>query len=128
MRQASNWISAVVTLVGGLLLGFVLTVAHRATAHVGDWTAPIGLVLGLVAAAALIVGSRLLWEHRLPTAAAAIGFVVAQFVVMLQPGAQTFFAVDFDAVDVVWTIAPAAIGILALLWPERRRSRPARAA
>ena len=67
-----------VTLVCGVVLGFVLTVAHRATAVLGGWDAPIGLILGLVAAIALLIGCRLLWEHRLPTAAAAIGLVATQ--------------------------------------------------
>jgi hypothetical protein len=128
MRQPSNWISAVVTLVCGVVLGFVLTIAHRAVAPLGDWSAPLGLILGLVAASALLVGCRLLWEHRLPTAAAAIGLVATQFVVMLQPGVETFFAADFDVTDGIWTIGPAVVAILVLLWPERPESRPARAA
>jgi len=128
MGQLSTWISAVIALVCGVLLGIITTIAHRASALIGDWTAPMGLILGLVAVLALVLGCRLLWEHRLPALGAGIGVVVAEIFVA-QAGRALFLA--DDAVTRTWLIAPALLAALIVVWPVRRAAppdrRPARA-
>ena len=117
MGQLSTWISAVIAFVCGGLLGILATVAHRATAVIGSATVPIGLVLGLVAVFALVVGCRLLWEHRLPALGAGLGIVIAE-IMIAENGQGLFLAAD--ALTMAWLVAPAVLAAVIVVWPHRR--------
>lgn len=124
MRQPSNWVSAVITLVCGGLLGLLATVAHRASWTVAGWPAPIGLILGAIAAVAFVGGCRLLWESRIPAVGAALGVLLAQGVVTLVSGAGAFYdtTTGFDGIDALWTFVPAVLVAAIVVWPARRAS------
>ncbi len=124
MRQPSNWVSAVFTLLCGGLLGLVFTIAHQATVPIGSWTAPLGLALGILAVAALLVGCRLLWESRIPAAGAGIGIVATQLLLSL-PSAGGSALVTDGTMSLVWMIVPAPLAAIVIVWPAARRLRPA---
>ena len=122
MRQPSNWISGIITLLCGGLLGLLMTVAHRATWTVAGWPLPVGIVLGVLGALAFATACRLLWESRIPAAGAAVGVVLAQGVVALLPGGAVFYRADgFDAIDGLWAFLPGLLVIAAVVWPSGRR-------
>lgn len=112
-----NWVGAVVAAVFGAALGVLFTVAHDATAWF--WRAPVGLVLGLLAVAALLGALRLLWETRLPAIGAAVGLIVAVAVVASGALAGAVGAAD-GLLGWLWVIGADVIAVAAVLWPEPR--------
>lgn len=121
MRQPSTWISAVVTLVCGGLLGLLTTVAHRAVWTIGGWPAPIGIVLGALGAVAFVGACRLLWDGRIPAVGAALGVILAPGVLVLMPDVAVFYGQGgFDAIDAWWTFLPDVLVLAVVLWPAGR--------
>ncbi|WP_458042093.1 MULTISPECIES: histidinol dehydrogenase [Bacteria] len=104
----------------GAVFGVVGTVAHAATI----WGIPVGLVLGIVGAAALMLAIRLLAD-RWASVAAGVGITLAVIVFSGEgPGGSVIAPAGMAAV--VWTVACPLVAVLIVAWPEFPTStRPA---
>ena len=104
----------------GAVFGVVGTVAHAATI----WGIPVGLVLGIVGAAALMLAIRLLAD-RWASVAAGVGITLAVIVFSGEgPGGSVIAPAGIAAV--VWTVACPLVAVLIVAWPEFPSStRPA---
>ncbi|KZC94024.1 MULTISPECIES: PIG-L family deacetylase [Clavibacter] len=118
--------TAAASLVLGLLVGAIGTVAHRAPLAVGGVGVPVGLVLALVTLACLLVAFRLLLVDRLHALCLGLGAVVAVAVLgMSGPGGSVLFPRDW--VSQVWAVAPAILVAVVVVWPRfapRGHARP----
>ncbi len=121
LRSASTWIAAVFALACGFGFGVLLTVAHPATATIDGWTAPVGLVVGSLVLALLLVGIRLVSLSRVPAIAAALGFFAAEVWISLPDVGGGVLASD-GAADAVWGAAPAFIAVIVCAWPGSSRT------
>ena len=107
----------------GAFVGVVLTVAHGASVGIGAVPVPWGIVVGIVIAAAVLVGLRLVFETRVVALCAAVGLVAASAFLTLQgPGGSLL--VTAGPIGYTWAFAPVVIGLIVLLWPQRRRAAP----
>lgn len=108
----------------GVAFGALGTIMHNSTWDLGAFSVPWGLILALVAVAALITGLRLILGGRLVASFAAAGVVVAVFVLSLRsPGGSVL--VPDGLLGQIWSIAPALIAALVLTWPQAPRPKPA---
>ena len=117
--------TAAASLVLGLLVGTIGTVAHRAPLAVGGVGVPVGLVLALVTLACLLVAFRLLLVDRLHVLCLGLGAVAAVAVLgMSGPGGSVLFPADW--VSQTWAVAPAILVAVVVVWPRfaPRGSRP----
>lgn len=113
----------VIAALAGAVFGVVGTVAHAATI----WGIPVGLVLGILGAAALMLAIRLLAD-RWASVAAGVGITLAVIVFSGEgPGGSVIAPAGMAAV--VWTVACPLVAVLIAAWPEFPTStRPAAAA
>lgn len=109
-------------LVGGLLVGALGAFKHQVGISAATGTGlPVGLVLSVAMVALLLVALRLSFPSRWFVLAAAVGVVVGGGLFALPgPGGST--VVLLNVPGVLWLVAPALIGVLAVGWPRRRRS------
>ncbi|MGR2751313.1 hypothetical protein [Agromyces arachidis] len=123
----TSWPSRVGTLLIAAIVGFVAgtvtTIGHRHAWQIGEVSLPWGLVAGLAAVAALLVGIRLVAGGRAASIAAAVGIVGAVALFTL-PGPGGSVLVASGVVGTVWSVGPALIAVLVTAWP----SLPARGA
>lgn len=96
----------------GAVYGVVGTVGHGSQLL----GLPLGLVLALIGAAALLLAIRLL-VGRWPAVAAGAGMTVA-IVVFSGEGPGGSVIAPAGALATVWTIACPLIAVLIVLWPE----------
>lgn len=106
---------AVVAFAVGAMVGVITTFTHR---QLPPW----GLLAGLAIIAALLVGARLAFAGRLAAAAAALGVVGAIVFLSLQSTGGSVLVAN-DPLGIVWSIGPALIAVVVLVWPSPR-SRP----
>ena len=106
-------VAAVFAAAAGFVAGFVTTFTHRVAA-------PWGLVAGITVVVALVAGFRLVFEHRLFGAAAAIGVIAATWLLAL-PGAGGAVLVLDDALGYAWAIVPPVLMAIVAAVPARRR-------
>lgn len=96
----------------GAVFGVVGTVGHAASI----WGIPIGLVLGIVGSAALMLAIRLLAD-RWAAVAAGVGITLAVVVFSGEgPGGSVIAPAGMAAV--VWTVACPLVAVLIVAWPE----------
>ncbi len=96
----------------GAVFGVVGTVGHAATI----WGIPIGLALGIVGSAALMLAIRLLAD-RWAAVAAGVGITLAVIVFSGEgPGGSVIAPAGMAAV--VWTVACPLVAVLIVAWPE----------
>jgi N-acetyl-1-D-myo-inositol-2-amino-2-deoxy-alpha-D-glucopyranoside deacetylase len=115
----------VVALVVGFAAGGLLTVFHQSPIQVGKTALPLGLVVGLVLIAALLIGLRALFETRIVAFFAAVGIVGIVGILSLQgPGGTVL--VPNNTTGLVWAFAPTVIAVLVLAWPNMRRRSAAK--
>lgn len=106
-----TWLVAVVV---GLVYGVAGTVAH---AYTLGWF-PLGLVLGTIGCAALLLAVRLLTADRWATLATGLGMMIATLVFSGSgPGGSV--VVPQTGLAVVWTFAVPIVVALVVAWPER---------
>jgi hypothetical protein len=104
-------------LVAGAAFGMLGTVAHQTTLPVGQATLPVGLVLALAGAAALLVGLRMVLGDRMVVLLAAVGLLGTIFVLSLRSAGGSVL-VPAGPAGTVWTLVPALIAALAVAWPK----------
>jgi N-acetyl-1-D-myo-inositol-2-amino-2-deoxy-alpha-D-glucopyranoside deacetylase len=114
--------AAVLITVFGALVGLLMTAVHQANIVLGGFPLPWGLVLGLVAAAGLIVGARVLTQTRTMTVLAAVG-LIGMTAFLAAPTRGGSVIVPANAAGYWWTFAPAVITLVALAWPNLRGAR-----
>lgn len=119
--RIGSWI---VALLVGLVYGVAGTVAH---AYTLGWF-PLGLLLAVIGAAALLLAVRLLTSDRWATLATGAGLMISTLVFSGSgPGGSV--VVPQTGLAVVWTFAVPILVAVAVAWPERvRPAEPAPAA
>ena len=108
----------------GLVVGAVFavlgTIAHQATIEIGPAggavSLPIGLVIALTAACALLVGLKLVLHDRLVVGLTAAGLLLTTFALSLR-GVGGSVLVPEGLPGTLWTIVPAFVAALVLAWP-----------
>lgn len=116
----------IIALVAGAVFGVAGTIAH---AYVLG-PVPIGLILAIIGAGALLAAVRLLTGDRWATLACGLGLVIATLV-FSGPGPGGSVIVPSGKLDMlgpvnlgtVWTIAVPVLAVIALVWPDRSRNR-----
>jgi hypothetical protein len=108
---------AVLSLLVGAIYGTVGTVAHQNVVRIGEAALPVGLVLALVGALALLVGFRLLFTSRLSVLCAAIGLVgmIALFSIASAGGSVL---IPEGVTGLVWTVVPVLLATVVVAWPR----------
>lgn len=114
---ASRLLVSAAALLVGVAFGLVGTIAHQATLPLGPVTLPGGLILALIAVAALLVGLRLVLGDRLPVFACALGMLGTIFLLSLRSTGGSVL-VPAGLVGTLWTVAPTLIATLVLAWPK----------
>jgi hypothetical protein len=105
----------------GLLVGTLGTFKHQVGVSAATGAGvPIGLVLSLLMVATVLAALRAAFGTRLYAAAAAVGVVVAVFV-LSQRGPGGSFVVIGNVEGIAWTIGPALIGAIVVGAPAARR-------
>lgn len=110
-------VGAVLSILVGAIYGTIGTVAHQNVLRVGEVVLPLGLVLALVGALALLIGFRLLFDDRTPVLCVAIGMVgvIALFSVASAGGSVL---IPEGTLGLVWTVAPVLLATIVVAWPR----------
>lgn len=112
--RVGTWIIALVV---GLVYGVAGTVAH---AYTIGWF-PLGLVLGIIGCAALLLAVRLLTSDRWSTLATGLGMMIATLVFSGSgPGGSV--VVPQTGLAIAWTFAVPIVVALVVAWPEPARA------
>ena len=101
----------------------LLTVYNQLTIPIAGQPIWVGAIAGVVVAAALLTGFRLVFATRVVAAFAALG-MVGLVVVFSFPSAGGSILIPQNGPGMLWEVAPAVIAIVVLAWPQGRRSRP----
>ncbi|MFC8681769.1 DUF6113 family protein [Microbacterium ureisolvens] len=109
--RIGSWI---VALLVGLVYGVAGTVAH---AYAIGWF-PLGLILGVIGTAALLLAVRLLTADRWATLATGVGMVIST-TVFSGSGPGGSVVVPQTGLAVVWTLTVPVLVAVAVAWPER---------
>lgn len=113
--RIGTWI---VALAAGTVYGLAGTIAHAYTLA----GLPVGLVLGVLGSAALLVAVRLLAADRWATLASGGGMLLATLVFSGSgPGGSVI--VPQTGLAVVWTFAVPLVIAVVVAWPDRTRAR-----
>lgn len=108
-----SWISAV--LVGGVY-GIAGTIAHSLTWGV----VPVGLIVGAIACAAILVAVRALTHDRGAALAAGVGMIGMLLVISgVGPGGSV--VVEDSLAGRIWTYLVAGLVLLVVAWPSFSR-------
>ena len=107
-----------------LILGLVFGAAGS-LAHASSWgPVPLGLVLGIVGAAGLIVSMRLLFGDRWAALAAGAGVMLATYFFSLpSPGGSVLFTEQHEVLALIWMGATPVVTAVVLAWPDLRPYR-----
>ncbi len=127
---ASRVIGIVLAFLVGLAYGAIGTVAHAWAPSVLGVALPVGLVLGVLGVAMLLVGLRIVLGDRLAASAAALGVILMIGILLLESTGGSVL-IPQSVSGLVWTIAPGLIAVLVVAWPklpERARTRDDRPA
>ncbi|MBA8817305.1 putative membrane protein [Microbacterium halimionae] len=105
----------VVSLVVGAVYGAAGTISQAYML----WGVPLGLVIAVVACAAVLAAIRLLSEDRWSTLAAGVGMVLTTLVLSgTGPGGSV--VVEASTLGVVWTVAVPLVVAIVVAWPDLR--------
>lgn len=116
-RGGNRAFSCVLAFIVGVVFGAVGTVQHQATLNLGSLQLPLGLVLSLVAVAAVLIGFRLLFTDRLVVLIAAVG-IVAVVALLSVPSPGGSVLIPQGLAGLIWTIGPVLIGTVVVAWPR----------
>ena len=116
-------VAALAVLVLGALVGTLMTAVHQSTLTVAGIQLPWGLVVGLAATIALVVGVRMLSGTRWLTVLAALG-VMGMSSYLAWPTVGGSVIVPANPSGYAWTYGPPIVTFLVLAWPTVRRPRP----
>ncbi|WP_029149212.1 hypothetical protein [Microbacterium indicum] len=121
---AARVVSWVIALVAGAVFGAAGTITHSITAW--GWL-PVGMLVGGLACAALLVALRLLVDGRGESLAAAVGMLGTLMLFSGEgPGGSVVVPAAADGAfpfGVVWSFVLAGIVLVVVAWPDMRRIR-----
>jgi len=106
-----------IALVIGAFAGATMTVAHQASAVVGELVVPWGVIAGVGITAALLAGLRIVFHTRIVPGFAALGLLGAAAFLASQSAGGSILVPD-NVAGYVWTFAPVVIAGLVLAWPR----------
>lgn len=115
-----NWVSRVLSWVSAALVGGVYGIAGT-IAHSLAWgPIPVGLIVGAIACAAILVAVRALTHDRGAALAAGVGMVGMLLVISgVGPGGSV--VVEDSLAGRIWTYLVAGIVLLVVAWPSFSR-------
>ncbi|WP_336632130.1 MULTISPECIES: histidinol dehydrogenase [unclassified Microbacterium] len=121
VTRIATWVVAVVI---GLVFGVAGTIGQAAM-----WgPVPLGLVIAIIGAGALLLAVRLLTADRWTTLATGLGAMVATLVFSGRgPGGSIVVPAPVDgsvSTGLIWTIAVPLIAAVVVGWPSLSRARP----
>lgn len=114
-----SWLSRIVSWVASALVGGVYGVAGT-IGHSLTWgPIPVGMIVGAIACAAILVAVRVLTHDRGAAVAAGIGMIGTLLVISgVGPGGSV--VVENTPAGQIWTYLIAAIVLLVIAWPSFR--------
>lgn len=115
LSRGLSWLAAALV---GAVYGIAATIAHSFT--IGP--IPVGMILGGVACAALLIALRALTGDRWAALAAGLG-MMALLLVISQRGPGGSIVVPNTALGNIWMYVAAGIVMLVVAWPDTRRLR-----
>ncbi|MCU1545946.1 MAG: mycothiol biosynthesis protein [Homoserinimonas sp.] len=122
MGTGSRVASAALSLVGGSVIGVLATINHQFAVSPFGVVIPLGLIAALLISTALMVGLRLLFDHRVPATLAAVGLLVTLFV-FAQTGPGGSVLIPATAVGYVWAFGLPLAAAVVLAWPRMHSTR-----
>lgn len=122
LARAGTW---AIALIVGLVFGAAGTIGQAAT---WGWF-PVGLIVALVGAAALIAAIRLLTADRWAALAAGFGIMLTALVLSGRgPGGSVVVPAPADgelSTGIVWTLAVPVVTAIVVVWPSATAVRAA---
>ncbi|TFD26904.1 PIG-L deacetylase family protein [Cryobacterium cryoconiti] len=113
----SRVLAVVFALGTGVAFGLLGTIAHQATVRLGPVTVPIGLILALAGATALLAGLRLVLGDRTIVFFCALGLLGTIFILSLRSAGGSVL-VPQGLPGMVWTLGPTLVATIVLAWPR----------
>lgn len=115
ISRALSWI---IVFVVGVVYGAAGTIAHSLM-----WgPIPIGMIIGVVACAALLVAVRALTHDRGAAAASAIG-MIGMLMIISGEGPGGSIIVPNTPLGQIWIYVVLAVALLVIAWPSTSRLR-----
>ncbi len=115
-----SWVSRVVSWVASALIGGVYGVAGTIGHSLAWGPVPVGIIVGAVACAAILIAVRSLTHDRGAAVAAGLGMVGTLLVISgIGPGGSV--VVPNTPAGQIWTYLIAGIVLLVVAWPSFRR-------
>ena len=115
LSRGLSWLAAAFV---GAIYGIAATIAHSYT--IGP--VPVGMILGAIACAALLVALRALTGDRWAALAAGLG-MLALLLVISQRGPGGSIIVPNTPLGNIWMYVAAGIVMLIVAWPDTSRLR-----
>lgn len=116
-----NWLSRTLSWIAAALVGAVYGTAGT-IAHSLMWgPIPVGLIVGGIACAALLVAVRTLTHDRAAAVATAIG-MIGMLLIISGPGPGGSVIVPNTPIGQIWIYLIAGIALLVIAWPNLKRS------
>ena len=115
LSRGLSWLAAALV---GAVYGVAATIAHSFT--IGP--IPVGMILGGIACAGLLVALRALTGDRWAALAAGLG-MLALLLVISQRGPGGSIIVPNTALGNIWMYVAAGIVMLVVAWPDTARLR-----
>ena len=115
LSRGLSWVAAALV---GAVYGIAATIAHSFT--IGP--IPVGMTLGAIACAGLLVALRALTGDRWAALAAGLG-MLALLLVISQRGPGGSIIVPNTALGNIWMYVAAGIVMLVVAWPDTARLR-----
>jgi N-acetyl-1-D-myo-inositol-2-amino-2-deoxy-alpha-D-glucopyranoside deacetylase len=123
LRMTEKVVTSVLALLVGVAAGGICTVNHQLVLSLGAARLPIGVVVSLAIVAALLIGTRIVFESRIPASLAALG-VLGSLAVLTLGGAGGSVLVPANGAGYTWTYGAAIVVAVVLAWPRFARSVP----
>jgi hypothetical protein len=121
LSRVGTWL---VALIIGVVFGVAGTIAQSAT---WGWF-PVGILVAIIGACAIVLAVRLLTGDRWSALATGLGAMVATLLFSGRgPGGSVVVPAPADgelSTGVVWTIAVPIVVALVVAWPSTARGRP----
>ena len=106
----------------GAVIGALMTAVHQSSVTVGDVAVPWGLVPALVASTGFVVGLRVLTSSRIIPILATVG-IMGMTTFLASPTMGGSVIVPANITGLIWTLAPAAVILVVVAWPNLGRVR-----
>ncbi|MBC7517713.1 MAG: PIG-L family deacetylase [Microbacteriaceae bacterium] len=110
------------TVGAGVVVGAITTVAHQSDLTVATISIPLGLVVGLIVIATVLVGLRLVSTGRAVAVCAAVG-ILGAIAILSQESAGGSVLVPAEPLALYWVYGPIVIAFFSLAWPNLAQAR-----